>query len=89
MKLCKLNTHALIRTPVSSEFSLMVILKIISVMKKCANEKQLGIVYFYLYLKRETILISKMDYLAGDLCSVSNQQLHGSSVLVWGFVSQK
>lgn len=45
--------------------------------------------YFYLYLKAETILISKMDYLAEGFCSVSNHQLHGSFVLIWGFVSQK
>lgn len=58
-------------------------------MKKCVNEKHVGLTYFYLYLKGETILISKMDYLAGGFCSASSQQLHGSSVLVWVFVSQK
>lgn len=58
-------------------------------MKKCANENHVGLTYFCLCLKGETVLISKMDYLAGGFCSVSSQQLHGSSVLVWVFVSQK
>jgi len=34
--------------------------------------------YFYLYLKGETILISKTDYLAEGFCSIGNQKLHGS-----------
>lgn len=44
--------------------------------------------HFYVYLKGETILISKMDYVAGGFCSVSNQQLHGSSVLIGGLFSK-
>lgn len=46
-------------------------------MKKCANEKHVALTYFYLYLKGETILISKMDYLAGGFCSVCNQHYMG------------